>query len=158
MMDENLRLLTFQQELEKDVDHKVKFVGMSVSETIKLCLVHGLSKKADRVKKEWSVPDKRFWYIKLQALTQLGDFDGLAQFVKSKKSPIGYEPIVHHLAETGHPKEALAYVPLVDQRKRVDLYAVCGDWQAAGKECVAQKDRGRLECVHPCSSIWVGAC
>lgn len=147
MMDENLKLLAFQLDLEKDVDNRVKFVGLSVSETIKLCLVNGLSKKADRVKKDWSVPDKRFWYIKLHALTQLGDFDGLAQFVKSRKSPIGYEPIVHHLAETGHPKEALAYVPLVEQRKRVDLYAVCGDWQAAGKECVVQKDRGRLECV-----------
>lgn len=145
MMDENLRLLSFQLELEKDVDHKVKFVGLSVSETIKLCLVNGLSKKAERVRKEWNVPDKRFWHVKLHALTQLGDFATLAEWLKSRKSPIGYEPIVHYLAENGHPKEAVAYVPLCDKAKRVDLYAACGDWLAAGKECVTQKDRTRLE-------------
>ncbi|EJD40200.1 vacuolar protein sorting-associated protein 16 [Auricularia subglabra TFB-10046 SS5] len=147
MMDENIKLMAFQLDLEKEVEHKVKFVGLSVSETIKTCLVNGLSKKADKVKKDWVVPDKRFWHIKLQALTQIGDFDALEAFAKSKKSPIGYEPFVHHLAENGHLAQAAIYVPRCDASKRVDLYVACRDWQAAGKECIAQKDKAALENV-----------
>lgn len=60
MMDESARLLAMQQQLEKDSDGKVKFFGQSVSETIRTCLMNpGMSKKADKVKSEFKVPDKR---------------------------------------------------------------------------------------------------
>lgn len=36
----------------------------------------------------------RFWWIKLKALARNKDWDGLENFAKSKKSPIGYEPFV----------------------------------------------------------------
>jgi hypothetical protein len=35
-----------------------------------------------------------FWWLKLKALAELKDWDGLETFAKSKKSPIGYEPFV----------------------------------------------------------------
>lgn len=59
MTDENARLLTLQQQLEKDADGRIPFFGTSVNETIRICLVNGLSKKADRVKSDFKVPDKR---------------------------------------------------------------------------------------------------
>lgn len=62
MMDESARLLAMQQQLEKDSDGKVKFFGQSVSETIRTCLMNGMSKKADKVKSEFKVPDKR-WVV-----------------------------------------------------------------------------------------------
>lgn len=145
MVDEDVKLITFQQELEKDVGHKVKFVGSSVSETISLCLANGLSKKAERLKDQFKVPERRFWHVKLRALAEASDFAGLDAFSKSKKSPIGYEPFVHVLAERGHKSEAIAYVPRCDPPRRPDLYVACADWASAGKECVAQKDRSRLE-------------
>ena len=58
-MDENLKLLTFQQQLEKDADGKIAFWGQSVNETITTCLKNGMSKKADKVKNDFKVPDKR---------------------------------------------------------------------------------------------------
>lgn len=36
----------------------------------------------------------RWWWIKLKALVELKDWEGLDAFAKSKKSPIGYEPFV----------------------------------------------------------------
>jgi hypothetical protein len=60
MMNESVRLLALQQQFEKDADGKVKFFGQSVSEMIRTCLTNGMSKKADRVKSEFKVPDKRF--------------------------------------------------------------------------------------------------
>ena len=60
MMDENARLLTLQQTLEKDVDGKATFVGLSVGDTIMLCLQSGLGKRADKIRSDWKVSDKQY--------------------------------------------------------------------------------------------------
>jgi vacuolar protein sorting-associated protein 16 len=60
MMDESARLLTFQQQLEKEADGKVSFFGLSINETIRTCLINGLSKRADKFKSDFKVPDKRY--------------------------------------------------------------------------------------------------
>ncbi|KAI0325164.1 vacuolar protein sorting-associated protein 16 [Cubamyces sp. BRFM 1775] len=145
MMDESVRLLTFQQQLEKEADGKIAFFGLSVNETIRTCLVNGMAKRADKLKSDFKVPDKRFWYVKLQALTAVRDFEGLEAFARSKRSPIGYEAFVKHLVEKGHPKEAATYVARCDGPKRADLYVLCGDWRAAAKECKDRGDKAKLE-------------
>lgn len=58
-MDESSRLLTMQEQLEKEADGKVTFFGLSVNETIRTCLLNGMSKRADKVKTDFKVPDKR---------------------------------------------------------------------------------------------------
>ena len=58
-MDDSVRLLAFQQMLEKDTDGRVKFVGASINETIMKCTTNGLHKRADKVRADWKVPDKR---------------------------------------------------------------------------------------------------
>ena len=163
-MDENVRLLTLQQTLEKEADGKIIFFGLSVNETIRVCLLNGMSKRADKIKSDFKVPDKRwvssalpacvcadttcsFWYIKLQALTEIRDFEGLEAFAKSRRSPIGYEAFVKHLVEKGHLKEALPYVARCDGPKRADLYVLCNDWRAAAKECKDRGDKAKLEYV-----------
>jgi hypothetical protein len=60
MMEESLRLIAFQQQLEKDLDGGTTFVGLSVTQTIRACLVAGLSKKAERLRSDFKVPDKRY--------------------------------------------------------------------------------------------------
>lgn len=88
-----------------------------------------------------------FWYVKLHALTEIRDFEGLELFARSKRSPIGYETFVKHLVEKGHPKEAGTFVARCDGPKRADLYVLCGDWRAAGKECKDRGDKAKLEYV-----------
>ncbi|KAG1902172.1 Vps16, C-terminal region-domain-containing protein [Suillus fuscotomentosus] len=145
MTNESVRLLALQQQYEKDSDGKVKFFGQSVSETIRTCISNGMSKKADRVKSEFKVPDKRFWYLKLHALTAMRDFDALDAFARSRRSPIGYEAFVKHLVEAGHLKEAASYVMRCDGPKRVGLYVLCEDWRAAGRECKERGDKKGME-------------
>ncbi|TFK38119.1 Vps16, N-terminal region-domain-containing protein [Crucibulum laeve] len=145
MMDESVRLLSFQQQLEKEADGKIAFFGQTVNDTIRTCLINGLSKRADKIKSDFKVPDKRFWYIKLYALTETRDFEAIDAFSKLKRSPIGYEPFVHHLVEKGHAKEAAAYVARCDSPKRADLYVECGEWRLAGKECKERNDKTKLD-------------
>lgn len=167
-MDEYCRLLVFQQTLEKETTDKIEFFGLSVDETIKKCLLNGMSKRADKLKSDFKVPDKRyeaespcvvphpglltmtssrFWYLKLHAFTATRDFESLEALSRLKRSPIGYDAFVRHLVEKGHPKEAINYVQRCDSNKRVDLYVECGEWVMAGKECKDRGDRAKLECV-----------
>ncbi|TFK21145.1 vacuolar protein sorting 16 isoform 1 [Coprinopsis marcescibilis] len=145
MMDENVRLLTLQQQLESEMDNKVAFFGLSVNETVRTCLLNGMSKRADKIKSDFRIPDKRFWYVKLSALIDAQDFEGLEAFAKSKRSPIGYEPFVQWLVTKGYTKEATTYVAKCDSPKRADLYAECGEWRLAGKECKERGDKSKLE-------------
>lgn len=59
MMDESHRLLAYQQQIEKETDGKVACFGLSVNETIRTCIMNGHGKKADRIKSDFKVPDKR---------------------------------------------------------------------------------------------------
>ncbi|PAV15385.1 vacuolar assembling sorting VPS16 [Pyrrhoderma noxium] len=145
MMDESSKLLVLQQQLEKETDGKIVFFGLSVSDTIRTCLVNGMAKRADKVKSDFKVPDKRFWYLKLHALTSIRDFPALDTFARSKRSPIGYEVFVKHLLSKGHAKEAVGYVGRCDGPRRVDLYVECGEWKLAAGECRERGERGRLE-------------
>lgn len=92
-------------------------------------------------------PPHRFWWVKLKALTETRDFEGLDAFARSRRSPIGYQPFVRHLVEKGHTKDAATFVPRCDANKRVDLYVECGEWRMAGKECKDRGDKAKMECV-----------
>ena len=162
----------YQQQLEAEADGKFKFFGCSVNETIRICIMNGLSKKADKIKSDFKVPDKRyvrysflnsqlfsqkvhhsntsmvsirFWYTKLYALTESRDFEALEAFSRSKRSPIGYEAFVRHLVEKGHANEAVNYVAKCDPPRRADLYVDCGEWRMAGRECKERNDKAKLE-------------
>jgi len=165
MMDESVRILTIQQQLEKETNGKISFFGLSVNCTIRECIMNGLSKRADKIKADFKISDKRwvdniclkssfldgnlssFWYLKLYSLTEVRDFEALDAFSRSKRSPIGYEPFVRHLVEKGHAKEAVAYVARCDSPRRADLYVECGEWRLAGKECKDRGDKVKLELV-----------
>lgn len=60
MMDDFARLLGMQEGVERELDGRVRVVGLSVSETVRVCLVNGLAKRAESVRSGWKVPDKRY--------------------------------------------------------------------------------------------------
>lgn len=94
MADDAHRLLSLQVAYEKDLDHKFSFAGLSVNDFILVLLAEGFQKRAERVRVDWKVPDKRWWWLKIRALAGNKDWEALEAFAKSKKSPIGYEPFV----------------------------------------------------------------
>lgn len=48
-------------------------------------------KLAEKLRLEYKVPDRRFWWLRLKALAELGEWGEMEKFSKVKKSPIGYE-------------------------------------------------------------------
>lgn len=59
MMDESAKLLGAQQQFEKEADGKISFFGLSLNETIRTLLLNGMAKRADKIKSDFKVPDKR---------------------------------------------------------------------------------------------------
>jgi hypothetical protein len=131
MTEEQVRLLGFQAALEKEEGGRPGMVGLSLNETIRQCFIRGNVKKAEKLRGDWKVPDKRYWRcagvrshmhalpaltracahsIRISALIATRDWEGLWTFAGSKKSPVGYTDFVSRLVAAGQTKEALRYV------------------------------------------------
>ncbi|RXK39934.1 vacuolar protein sorting-associated protein [Tremella mesenterica] len=147
MADDAHRLLALQTAYERELDHKFSFAGLSVNDFISALLLAGFGKRAERVRADWKVGDKRWWWLKLKSYAKNKDWDGLEAFAKSKKSPIGYEPFVTHLLSLSPPQptQAASFVNRCDPKSRADLYVQCGDWTRAAEACQARGDRAKLE-------------
>ncbi|GAA6059266.1 hypothetical protein JCM10212_006659 [Sporobolomyces blumeae] len=144
MTEEHVKLLILQQTLESESPTQRKYVGLSVNETIRACILDRMDKKVDKIKKDYAVPDKRLWHVKLKALIQARDWDALDAFARSRKSPIGYEPWVEALIRAGAQRQAIKYVERCEARNRVELFVKAGEWVMAGEEAVRRGERGKL--------------
>ena len=59
-MDEYAKLLTLQQSLEKESNGRRSWSGLSVNETLRQCVMTGMTERAEKVRNDFKVPDKRF--------------------------------------------------------------------------------------------------
>lgn len=146
-LEEQHRLLALQEQLEKDYEQH-PFVGLSVSDTISALLKISQNSKALKIKDEFKIPDKRFWWIKLYALIARREWDTLYKFAnQSKKSPIGYQPFYNEALKAGSKREAARYVPFctnVSYKERIDMFVKVDDYRPAIQEAVKVKDADAL--------------
>lgn len=150
IINEQVRLLKLQLVLERDYDQE--FVGKSVSETISGLVLIAQNNRAQKVKDDFKVPDKRFWWVKIQALVVRRDWDELYKFAKSKKSPIGFVPFFDLAVKAGNKRNAALYVPLcasLPYKKRIEMYVKVDAIRQAAQEAVKAKDLQELTDLEP---------
>lgn len=110
-----------QRDLE--VTLKTPFRDSSLSSTIYRVMLLGDHKRAYKIKSEFKVPDKRFWWLRVRALGESGDWEELERFSKEKKSPIGYAPFAEVCLAHSRKDEALKYIPrIADPSERAQFY------------------------------------
>lgn len=143
--EDQLNLLAFQQTLQSEAgpSFMVPLVGLSLNETVRQCFVNNWPKKADKLHAAFKIPDRRWTYLKLKALTEIRDWEQLEVFAKKRPS-IGYEAFAEHLISTGNSRQSLSYIQRSDGRNRSELYVKAGEWIKAGEECRGRGDRGKL--------------
>ncbi|KAG0320863.1 hypothetical protein BGZ99_004280 [Dissophora globulifera] len=141
-VEESIKLLQTQVQLEKD--YAQPFTGLSISSTVYKLITINQSNRATKVRGDFKMPDKRFWWIKLRALVEIRDWDGVATLAKSKKSPIGYEPFVEECVKAMQFKEAAKYILKCDAHLRAGLFLKIEAYQEAGEQAFAQKDLDTL--------------
>ncbi|KAL3508949.1 hypothetical protein ACH5RR_028350 [Cinchona calisaya] len=146
--EEHAKLLRMQQELEATTKQPI-FVDSSISDTIRTCIVLGNNRAALKVKTEFKVSEKRWYWLKVFALATIRDWDALEKFSKEKRPPIGYRPFVEACVDADEKGEALKYIPkLSDPRERAEAYARIGMAKEAADAASQAKDNellGRLK-------------
>lgn len=146
--EEHAKLLRMQHELEVATKQAI-FVDSSISDTIRTCIVLGNHRAAVKVKTEFKVSEKRWYWLKIFALATIRDWDALEKFSKEKRPPIGYRPFVEACIEADEKGEALKYIPkLADPRERAEAYARIGMAKEAADAASQAKDGellGRLK-------------
>jgi hypothetical protein len=128
--EEQIGLLLLQKELEVSLGGK--FVGSSLSNTLYRLILMGEHKRVLKIKNEFKVPDKRYWWLRIKALAEAHEWTELEQFSKEKKSPIGYAPFAEVCLQANKLDEATKYVRKItepDQRAR--YWARLGQWSEA---------------------------
>lgn len=144
-MEDAVRLLQVQAQLEKD--YSQAFTGQSISSTVYKLITINQSSRASKVRSEFKMPDKRFWWIKLRALVEIRDWEGVAALAKSKKSPIGYEPFVEECVKARQFTEAGKYILKCDAHLRAGLFLKIEAYSEAGEQAYLQKDLDMLQYV-----------
>ncbi|KAI9177733.1 hypothetical protein LWI28_018573 [Acer negundo] len=146
--EEHAKLLRIQHELETSTKQAI-FVDSSISDTIRTCIVLGNHRAAGRVKTEFKVSEKRWYWLKVFALATIRDWDALEKFSKEKRPPIGYRPFVEACIDADEKGEALKYIPkLADPREKAEAYARIGMAKEAADTASQAKDGellGRLK-------------
>jgi hypothetical protein len=146
--EEHAKLLRLQHELEVSTKQAI-FVDSSISDTIRTCIVLGNHRAAVKVKTEFKVSEKRWYWLKVFALATINDWDALEKFSKEKRPPIGYRPFVEACVDADAKAEALKYIPkLADPRERAEAYARIGMAKEAADAASQAKDGellGRLK-------------
>lgn len=146
--EEHAKLLRMQHDLEVSTKQAI-FVDSSISDTIRTCIVLGNHRAAMKVKTEFKVSEKRWYWLKVFALATIRDWDVLEKFSKEKRPPIGYRPFVEACVEADEKGEALKYIPkLTDPRERAESYARIGMAKEAADAASQAKDGellGRLK-------------
>ncbi|CAN1255448.1 Protein VACUOLELESS1 [Linum perenne] len=138
--EEHAKLIRIQHELEVATKQAI-FVDSSISDTIRTCIVLGNDKFATKVKTEFKVSEKRWYWLKVFALATVGNWDALEKFSREKRPPIGYRPFVEACMDADEKGEALKYIPkLADPRERAEAYARIGMAKEAADAASQAKD------------------
>eukprot|EP00058_Branchiostoma_floridae_P005977 XP_002591465.1 hypothetical protein BRAFLDRAFT_105238 [Branchiostoma floridae] len=143
--EEQVRLLKYQMRLEEEL--KRPYLDLSLHDTISQLTTEGNHKLAEQLRKEFKVPDKRFWWLKIQALAEGSDWAELDRFAKSKKSPIGYEPFIDVCLKHQNRYEANKYVGRIADPAKVKAYIKIGNLEQAAETAMQQRSEEDLNLV-----------
>ncbi|XP_062907960.1 vacuolar protein sorting-associated protein 16 homolog isoform X1 [Mobula hypostoma] len=140
--EEQIKLLRYQYRLQKETGES--YLDLSLHDTVSRLLLENKHKQAEQLYKDFKIPDKRFWWLKIAALAEKGDWEELEKFSRSKKSPIGYMPFVEICVKHHNKYEAKKYVAKVSPEQKVKGYIMIGDLDQAVEVATERKNESEL--------------
>ncbi|KAG8558628.1 hypothetical protein GDO81_017071 [Engystomops pustulosus] len=150
--EDQIKLIRIQRSLQEKMDKP--YVDYSLHDTIYNLILDGLQKKAEQLYKDFKIPDKRYWWLKMSALAEKEDWEELENFSKSKKSPIGYLPYVEICMKHRNKFEAKKYIARVSPEQRVKAFLLIGDLDQAAEAAIEHKNENEMNMVlSKCSGV-----
>ncbi|XP_008017290.2 vacuolar protein sorting-associated protein 16 homolog isoform X3 [Chlorocebus sabaeus] len=143
--EDQMRLLRLQRRLEDELGGE--FLDLSLHDTVTTLILGGHNKRAEQLARDFRIPDKRLWWLKLTALADLEDWEELEKFSKSKKSPIGYLPFVEICMKQHNKYEAKKYASRVGPEQKVKALLLVGDVAQAADVAIEHRSEAELSLV-----------
>ncbi|NXF42342.1 VPS16 protein, partial [Nyctibius bracteatus] len=143
--EDQIKLLRLQRHLQEDLDKP--YLDLSLHDTVSNLILDGHHKRAEQLYREFKIPDKRYWWLKISALATRGDWEEMEKFSKSKKSPIGYLPFVEISVKHHNRYEAKKYAPRVTPEQRVKAFVLVGDLDQAADAAIEHKNETEMNLV-----------
>ncbi|XP_066599627.1 vacuolar protein sorting-associated protein 16 homolog [Prorops nasuta] len=150
LTEEQIKLLRYQRTIEETlsiVSSNETIVGESLHDTVKFLLMKNELKHADKLRSELKVPDRRYWWLRIQCLADNDSWEELDKFSKSKKSPIGYEPFIDQCLKYNKTSEAKKYLPRVKDDLKIKYFVKLKMLNEAAQTAIEQKDKAGLTFV-----------
>ena len=114
---EHITLITQQKRLIKETQDR-GIVDCSICDTIIRLLKHGQDQNAEKIAKQFSISEKKMWYLRLRVKVSVSDWAGIEVMTKQKKAPpIGYRPFANVLIQKSQyelAEQVILKVPEVD--------------------------------------------
>ncbi|KAM6989130.1 vacuolar protein sorting-associated protein 16 homolog [Passerculus sandwichensis] len=143
--EEQIKLLRLQRHLQEELDKP--YLDLSLHDTVATLILDGHHKRAEQLYRDFRIPDKRYWWLKINALATRGDWEEMEKFSKSKKSPIGYLPFVEVAVKHHNRYEAKKYAPRVPPEQRVKAFVLVGDLEQAAEAAMERKNEAEMSLV-----------
>uniref|UniRef100_A0A4W2G1A2 Vacuolar protein sorting-associated protein 16 homolog n=1 Tax=Bos indicus x Bos taurus TaxID=30522 RepID=A0A4W2G1A2_BOBOX len=143
--EDQMRLLRLQRRLEDELGGQ--FLDLSLHDTVTTLILSGQNKRAEQLARDFRIPDKRLWWLKLTALADLEDWEELEKFSKSKKSPIGYLPFVEICMKQHNKYEAKKYASRVGPEQKVKALLLVGDVAQAADVAIEHRNEAEMSLV-----------
>lgn len=143
--EDQIKLLRIQRTLQEKLDKP--YLDYSLHQTVYNLILDNMQKKAEQLYKEFKIPEKRYWWLKLTALAEKEDWIELENFSKSKKSPIGYLPFVEICMKQNNKLEARKYTARVNPEQRVKALLLTRDLEQAAEVAIEHKNENEMNMV-----------
>jgi len=146
-LEESIKLLSIQSALERDIFEEI-FIGLSVNDTIFKLIRLGFQAKAVKLRPDFKVPEKRYWWLRLRGLVAKREWAEIEDWSKTRTSPIGWEPFFNECLAAGNTKVASSFIPKCKNLtvpERINMWVQCGMVVKAGEEAFKNKDYAALE-------------
>jgi len=108
--EDQIKLLRVQTDLESQSE--TTFRHLSLGDTLSKLVELTLYQKAAKLAKDFKVPDNRYWWIQIRAISKSGKWTVLQELAK-KRSPIGYGPFVDVCIQYRNWIEAEKYTSMI---------------------------------------------
>ncbi|XP_072235344.1 vacuolar protein sorting-associated protein 16 homolog isoform X2 [Leuresthes tenuis] len=143
--EDEMRLLRFQRKL--DDEKGAGLLGLSLQATMEVLLSLGLHKQAEQLYRDFKVPDKRYWWLKLKTLAEKEEWEELEKFSKYKKSPIGYLAFVEICIKYNNRYEAKKYISKVLPEQKVKAHLAVSDLEGAADAAIERRNDSEMGAV-----------
>ncbi|XP_053327350.1 vacuolar protein sorting-associated protein 16 homolog [Spea bombifrons] len=143
--EDQIKLLRAQRVLQDKLDKP--YLDYSLHDTVYNLLLDGMHKRAEQLYKEFKIPEKRYWWLKISALAEKEDWEELEKISKSKKSAIGYLPFVEICMKHQNKFEAKKYIARVSPEQRVKALLLIGDLDQAAEAAIEHKNENEMNMV-----------